>query len=105
MTTPGLKETTDTIAFAQYSTMSSAIGLSSSPTTGSTLTSLLNKPSCALIQAQGQNIRWRPDGTDPSSSVGMILYAGQIMLYDGDLTKIRFIEASGGAVLTVTYLA
>jgi len=56
----------------------------------------------ALIQCLDQNVRWRDDGTDPTSSVGMRLHAGESMWYVGDITKIRFIEESAGAELNIT---
>jgi hypothetical protein len=56
----------------------------------------------ALIQAVGQNVRWRDDGTDPTSSVGMILFAGQTLPYYGDLKAIRLIETAASAELNVS---
>ena len=50
-------------------------------------------------------MRWRDDDTDPTSTVGMPLAAGVTLQYDGDLTKIRFIEYGGTAKLNVTYYA
>jgi hypothetical protein len=57
----------------------------------------------ALIQAEGQNIRWRDDGTDPTAAVGMILTPNTVLEYDGDLNKIKFIEAVAGGILNVSY--
>jgi len=56
----------------------------------------------ALIQAVEQNVRWRDDGTDPTDSVGMILFAGQTLPYYGDLKAIRFIEVAQSAELNVS---
>lgn len=56
----------------------------------------------ALLQALNQNIRWRDDGTNPTTSVGMRLHAGETFLYNGDLAKIRFIEEASGAELNVS---
>lgn len=59
----------------------------------------------ALLQVTGQNVRWRDDGTNPTTTVGMVLTAaGDPYPYSGDLTKIKFIEVSASAVLNVTYL-
>jgi hypothetical protein len=58
----------------------------------------------ALLQAEAQNIRWRDDTTDPAAGVGMILVAGDApFFYDGDLSKIEFIEAVAGAKLNISF--
>ncbi len=57
----------------------------------------------ALIQAEAQSVRWRDDGTDPSATVGTIITANSILLYDGDLSAIKFFEAAGGGILNVSY--
>jgi len=56
----------------------------------------------ALIQCLNQNIRWRDDGNDPTSSVGVRLHAGESIWYIGDLRKVRFIEETAGAELNVS---
>ena len=58
----------------------------------------------ALIQAETQNVRWRDDGVAPTASIGMLLEAGQILVYNGDLAAIRFIETTASASLNITYL-
>lgn len=58
----------------------------------------------ALIQATGQNVRWRDDGTNPTASVGMRITAGDTMDYDaGQLKVIAFIEEAASATLNVSY--
>lgn len=59
----------------------------------------------AMIQAEGADVRWRDDGTAPTTSVGTLLTAGNSMLYEGDLGAIRFIETATTAVLNVSYYA
>lgn len=60
----------------------------------------------ALLQVTGQNVRWRDDGTDPTTTVGMVLTAaGDPYPFSGDLSKIKFIESSATAVLNVAYYA
>lgn len=56
----------------------------------------------ALIQALNQNVRWRDDGTNPSSTVGMRLAAGETFLYNGDMRKIRMIEEASGAEVNIS---
>ena len=59
-------------------------------------------PQMALIRGSAA-FRWRDDGSDPSSSVGMLVQANEILLYDGKLQDIRFIRVSGDATLDVSY--
>jgi len=63
------------------------------------------QPTIAIIIPETQAVRWRDDGTDPTSTVGMPLAAGVALQYDGDLTKIRFIESTAGAKLNISYYA
>lgn len=55
----------------------------------------------AMIQAEAQNIRYRLDGEDPTSTVGTILAAGDSFWYVGDLSKVRVIEVASGAIVNV----
>lgn len=52
----------------------------------------------AVIQAEAQALRWRDDGTDPTTSVGMVIPAGGELRYDGDLKNLRLINAAAGAI-------
>jgi len=61
------------------------------------------KPTFALIIAESTGVRWRDDGTAPTSTVGMPLAVGVPLQYDGDLTKIQFIEQSASSKLNVSY--
>ena len=55
----------------------------------------------AHIQAINQNVRYRDDGTDPTASEGMVLFAGQSIWYTGDLRVLRFIEEAVGAEVNI----
>lgn len=62
--------------------------------------------SMVLLQAEAQDIRWRADGVDPTSSVGMLLTAGRDMVYPASKTALealRFIQVTPGAKINVTY--
>lgn len=59
----------------------------------------------AIIQATGQNVRWRDDGTAPSATVGIQLAAGDSFLYVGKLSALQFIEEAAGGILNVSYYA
>ena len=95
-----LKAITSSLGYQQITSLSSAQFLTV-PTTDAN--GLACKPSFALITPLTQSVRWRDDNTAPTASVGMPLLAGVTLQYDGDLTKIRFIETTASAELNVTY--
>lgn len=69
------------------------------------LTSAL-KAKVAIIQAIGNTIAWRDDGTTATNSSGgsfggMILAAGESFLYVGSVEKLSFIEAVSGSTAYV----
>lgn len=62
--------------------------------------------SMALLQAEGGNIRWRPDGVDPTGTVGMLIKDGNEVMYaasESALMQLKFIRAAVGAILNVAY--
>ncbi|MEQ1771221.1 MAG: hypothetical protein ABL879_15425 [Devosia sp.] len=59
----------------------------------------------ALISAETQDVRWRDDDTDPTSSVGMPLTVDFPFWYTGDLAAFKVIEQTASATLNVTYYA
>lgn len=71
----------------------------------SALPSIPSKARVALIQAEGDSLRWRDDGTDPTTSVGMLLAAGETFLYIGDLSKFKIIESSTSTTINISYYA
>lgn len=59
-----------------------------------------------FVQATGQDVRWRADGIAPTASVGMLLKSGDTLVYeDHPPAELKFIEATSGAVLNITYFA
>ena len=56
-----------------------------------------------MIQAETQNVRWRDDGTNPTAAIGMLLEAGDTLVYNGDLAAIKFIEVTASASLNVSF--
>ena len=95
-----LKAVTTRLGYQQITSLSSAVGLT---VPSVDVNGLACKPSIAIITAESQAVRWRDDGTDPSGTVGMPLASGATLQYDGDLTKIRFIEQAASAKLNITY--
>lgn len=96
-----LKAITSCLGYQQLETLSSAVGLT--VPTRDPVTGLTAKANFALITPETQGVRWRDDGTAPTASVGMPLAAGVTLQYDGDLSKIKFIEQTASAKLNISY--
>lgn len=90
----GLKSTTVCLGYQQITSLSAATALT--VPTGATM---------ALIVPETQAVRWRDDGTNPTASVGMPVAVGEALNYDGDLSRIRFIEQTASAKLNISYYA
>ena len=98
--TMNVKGITTCMGYQQLDNVSSATGLTvptRAPEGSNT------KANFALIVAETQNVRWRDDGTSPTASVGMPLAVGVPLQYDGDLTKIKFIQQVASAKLNISY--
>lgn len=96
-----IKAITSCLGYQQITSLSSATGLTvptRDPSTGANV-----KANFALITAEAQNLRWRDDGVDPTASVGMPLAAGVTLQYDGDLSKIKFIQQTSGGIVNISY--
>jgi hypothetical protein len=95
-----IKAVTTCFGYQQITNLSASVGLTI-PTT--TPEGLNGKPVFALIIAEGAPVRWRDDGIAPSTTVGMPIAVGVPLQYDGDLTKIRFIQQSASGILNISY--
>lgn len=60
-------------------------------------------PTMAVIIVEGQAVRYRDDGTNPTAAVGMPISIGTAFFYDGDLRSIRFIQTAATATINVSY--
>jgi hypothetical protein len=98
--TMNIKAVTTCFGYQQITNLSASVGLTI-PTTAPD--GLNAKPVFALIIAEGAPVRWRDDGTAPTASVGMPLPVGVPLQYDGDLTRIRFIQQSASGILNISY--
>ena len=96
-----LKAITTRLGYQQITSLSSAASLTVPQTD---LNGLACKPTLAIITAESQAVRWRDDAA-PTASVGMPLASGATLQYDGDLTKIQFIEQTASAKLNISYYA
>lgn len=83
------------LGYAQDGTISAA----------SALPSIASDAKAALINVTGANCRWRDDGTNPTTTVGIQLEIGDTFLYTGDLAAFKIIEETTTAVLNVSYYA
>ena len=80
------------LGFQQLTSMTAATALT--PPTGARI---------AVIDAEVQNVRWRDDGTAPTTTVGMRIISDTQLVYSGDLAAILFIAETAGAALNVSY--
>lgn len=90
----GLKSTTVCLGYQQITDVSASVGLT--VPTGATM---------AVIIPESQAVRYRDDGVAPTASVGMPISVASVLSYDGDLTRIRFIQQAASAKLNVSYYA
>lgn len=97
-----LKAVTSCIGYQQITDLSSAVGLTVPVLDKNGLN---QKPTFALIVAETEAVRWRDDGVNPTTTVGMPLAVGVPLQYDGDLSRIKFIEQTSGGVLNISYYA
>lgn len=97
-----LKAITNVLGYQQITSLSAATALT---VPAKDINGLACTPRIAIITPEAQAVRWRDDNVAPSATVGMPLATGVTLQYDGDLTKIKFFEQAGGAILNITYYA
>lgn len=98
--TMNIKAVTTCFGYQQITGLNTAKSLTVPTRTPDGLSAI---PTFALIICESTGVRWRDDGTAPTASVGMPLAVGVPLQYDGDLTKIQFIEQSASSKLNVSY--
>jgi hypothetical protein len=97
-----LKAITSCIGYQQITSLSASSALTV-PTVDAN--GLACKPTLAIITPETAGVRWRDDGVAPTATVGMPLAAGVTLQYDGDLSRVRFIQQTAGAILNISYYA
>jgi hypothetical protein len=97
-----LKAITSCLGYQQITSLSAAAALTVPVVDANGLSV---KPTIAIITPEAAAVRWRDDGTAPTGTVGMPLASGVTLQYDGDLTKIRFIQQAPGAIINISYYA
>ena len=80
------------LGYQQITVLTAAIGLT--VPAGATI---------ALLQAEGDDIRWRDDGTVPTAAIGMLIQQGRELAYTGRLEAIKFIEVTASGILNVSF--
>lgn len=96
-TRPGVTATYTPLGYCQLTSMAASTALSTCAggvPAGATL---------AQLCAEAQAVRYRDDGTAPTATVGMPAAAGSCFSYTGSLSAIRFIQATAGAILNVSF--
>jgi len=101
-------KTVAVIGFQQFTStvITTAVVIAKSSTVNTTTGTVAN---AALVSIGGSTgaVRFRDDGTAPTSNIGMRLPAGTVpYLYQGDLQKIAFIADSvpGNADVNLAYV-
>lgn len=97
-----LKAITSCLGYEQITSLSSSAALTVPVVDANGLSV---KPTIAIITPEVAGVRWRDDGTAPTATVGMPLASGVTLQYDGDLTQIRFIQQTAGAIINISYYA
>lgn len=81
------------LGYQQITSLSSATGLTVPAGTA-----------LAIVIPQTQAVRWRDDGTNPTSAAGYPLAVGQELYYDANnFSAIKFIEQTASAAINVSY--
>lgn len=83
----------EVVGFEQMTSLGSAVALTTIPAGARAMS----------IQCEVANVRLRPDATNPTSGVGMILVANQWYFLNVPLADVRVIQVSAGAKLNISY--
>lgn len=84
------------VGFAQTTVGTTATALN-------TLAAIPGGASTVEIAVETAAIRWRPDGTAPTTSVGNPVASGGTFAVEGKLSNVSIIAQAGTATLNITY--
>jgi hypothetical protein len=71
---------------------------------GATLAAIPTGATYALLQAEAQAVRWRDDGVDPTTTVGMLLAAGGMQwLRNTDLSAVKILRAAAAGIINIAF--
>lgn len=82
--------------YVKVTGLSSAVQLSASVPSGA---------SRCLLKVETQPVRWRDDGSNPTSTDGMLIDVGDEFWYTGQVKALRFIETAASATLHISFYA
>lgn len=74
----------------------------SAPSSATSLT-IPTGATSALIICETQTVRWRDDGTAPTTSVGMLLPTNTAFNYTGNLSAFQLIQTASNSTCDVSY--
>ncbi len=103
---------TNCLDYSTLAVSSSAVGLSSASPTLAVVSLLKARAFGAVMTVETDQVRYRMDGTDPTSTEGHLLNAGDILTFDSwsqginwrsVLNKIRFIRVSSDAAIKISW--
>jgi len=90
-----IKNTSQCLGHVQLASLASATGLT-----------VPSGATACYIRVEGQPVRFRDDGTDPTAAVGMLLLPADVpFFYDGTMTALKFIETAASAKVNVAFYA
>lgn len=62
-----------------------------------------NGTKVVTVQAEGQPVRYRSDGVDPTAAIGNLLATGQTLQFSSNIAAMKFIQTSATATLNVNF--
>lgn len=80
------------VGYEKITSLSSSVGLS-----------LPIKGNYILVDIEGENVRYKGDGTDPTSTDGGLLLKNAQYEYGSNLNNLKFIEVTAGASINVSF--
>lgn len=84
----------DALGYTQVTNLTAAVGVGTIPAGAETV----------LLQCTGQNVRYRDDGTDPTTTIGMVLVANTIYEFTvAQIARMKLIETAATAVLNISF--
>ena len=98
----------EVIGVSAGTVLTTARGLASLPTNaaGELVRTIAMIQCASLVDSGGKGnvaVKWRNDGTDPTSDIGMELLPGQALKTATSLSALKFIGIAANAKLNVTY--
>lgn len=91
---------TSLFGYQQITDLSVSVGLT---VPDKDLHGVAGTPRFCIIRTEAQSVRYRDDDFAPTATVGMPLLVADVLEYDGDLKRVKFIEQAAGAKLNIAY--